>query len=175
LLLQEYEERTDKVRKLKEEFANASSGLQTLTSAVEKRKVRDINTVMLSRQSSSCDMAYTFRLLLLGQCSMVHALPSFADIGSHFTWSAWRQSQMLLSTIARTAQKASSCHDQVSLVKMTVVVTHACHVLQISWLPEVQPVVQTISHQFQRMLSDMDAMNRPPCIKLWRCLLLPSF
>lgn len=47
LLLQEYEERTDKVRKLKEEFANASSGLQTLTSAVEKKKVREINAVML--------------------------------------------------------------------------------------------------------------------------------
>ena len=47
LLLQEYEERTDKVRKLKEEFANASSGLQTLTAAVEKKKVREINAVML--------------------------------------------------------------------------------------------------------------------------------
>ena len=42
LVLQEFEERTEKVRQLKEEYAHASTGLQALTAAVEQKKVRDV-------------------------------------------------------------------------------------------------------------------------------------
>ncbi len=41
LWLQEFKERTESVRKLKEEYGDASTGLQKLTAAVEEKKVRN--------------------------------------------------------------------------------------------------------------------------------------
>ncbi len=39
LRLQEFEERTERVRNLREEYTAADTGLQALTSAVEEKKV----------------------------------------------------------------------------------------------------------------------------------------
>ena len=38
-LAQEYEERTERIRKLKDEYTSHSTGLQALTAAVEQKKV----------------------------------------------------------------------------------------------------------------------------------------
>ena len=46
LAMQEFQERTEKVRNLKEDFAHASTGLQALTAAVEEKKVRDLQAKM---------------------------------------------------------------------------------------------------------------------------------
>ena len=38
--MQEYKERTERIKELREEFTTASTDLQTLTTAVEEKKVR---------------------------------------------------------------------------------------------------------------------------------------